>query len=186
VIAVVDEPATKFAGLVSGELDVAGISPAMATLVARDPLLQLETPPVLFTTVLAFNTTRPPFDDARVRRAVAAAINRQRIVDAAVAGYGVPATQAVPPGVFPDAPTPRAPIQTSPAVLLDSAQWLVGPDGVRSRNGKPLEITLITVGSGDLAAEQLLQDDLRRVGITLTIRTVELAAFLASLRADVK
>ncbi len=186
VIAVVDEPATKFAGLVSGELDVAGVSPAMASLVARDPLLQLETPPVLFTTVLAFNTTKPPFDDARVRRAISASINRQRIVDAAVAGYGVPATHAVPPGVFPNEPLGHSEPATAAASLLDSAQWLLGADGVRVREGKRLEVELITVGSGDLAAEQLLQDDLRRVGITLTIRTVELAAFLTSLRAEEK
>ncbi|MGZ8493460.1 MAG: ABC transporter substrate-binding protein, partial [Gemmatirosa sp.] len=33
VVAVVDEPSTKFAGLVSGELDVAGVAPTMAALV---------------------------------------------------------------------------------------------------------------------------------------------------------
>ena len=36
VVAVVDEPTTKFAGLVSGELAVAGIAPTMASLVSRD------------------------------------------------------------------------------------------------------------------------------------------------------
>jgi peptide/nickel transport system substrate-binding protein len=128
-------------------------------------------------------------------------INRQRIVDAAVAGYGVPATHAVPPGVFSDdaelgnVPSGNVPSGDVPsgtatpgtaAALLDSARWQLGADGVRSRDGTRLEVTLITVGSGDLAAEQLLQDDFRRVGIALTIRTVELAAFLASLRAEKK
>ncbi|NCW45481.1 MAG: hypothetical protein EBV77_08410 [Gemmatimonadaceae bacterium] len=60
VVAVVDEAATKFAGLVSGELDVAGVSPTMARLVRQDPSLRLLSPPALFSTVLAFNTTRPP------------------------------------------------------------------------------------------------------------------------------
>ena len=50
VVAVVDEAATKFAGLVSGELDMAGIAPSMAKLVANDRTLALRTPPALFTT----------------------------------------------------------------------------------------------------------------------------------------
>src|SRR5690606_14038604 len=60
VVAVVDEAATKFAGLVSGELDLAGVSPVMAHLVTRDPTLELLEPPVLFSNVIAFNTTKPP------------------------------------------------------------------------------------------------------------------------------
>lgn len=186
VIAVVDEPATKFAGLVSGELDVAGISPAMAGLVQRDPLLVLENPPVLFTTLLAFNTTRAPFDDVRVRRALSLALDRQRIVDAAVSGYAVPAATAIPPGVLGDAPTASGPDSAGAAEALTQAGWLRTADGVRTRDGERLELTLLTVGSGDLAVEQLLQSDLARIGVALTIRTVELATFLAELRADDK
>lgn len=186
VIAVVDEPATKFAGLVSGELDVAGISPAMAGLVSRDPLLVLETPPVLFSTMLAFNTTRAPFDDARVRRAVSMALDRHRIVEAAVAGYAVPSTSAIPPGIFGDAQLAPPADSAGAAALLESAGWTLATDGVRGRNGERLAVTLLTVGSGDLAVEQLLQDDLRRIGIALTVRTVELASFLAGMRAPVK
>lgn len=188
VIAVVDEPATKFAGLVSGELDVAGISPAMAELVVRDPQLVLENPPVLFTTVLAFNSTASPFSDGRVRRAVSVAINRQRIVDAAVAGFALPSRSVVPPGVLAvPSPPEAAPVDSAAASrLLDTAGWRRQGSDVRRRAGQALEITLLTVGTGDLAVEQLLQDDLRRVGIALTIRSVELASFLAELRAPEK
>ncbi len=193
VIAVVDEPATKFAGLVSGDLDMAGVSPAMAGLVSRDPLLQLETPPVLFTTMLAFNTTRAPFDDVRVRQAVSLALNRERIIDVAVAGYAVPATSAIPPGVFsavlysamqgPSEPGAKA---SRANALLDGAGWRLSASGTRTRNGSPLAVTLLTVSTGDLAVEQLVQDDLRRVGIAVTIRSVELATFLTQLRAPAK
>ncbi len=186
VIAVVDEPATKFAGLVSGDLDVAGISPSMASLVSRDPLLVLETPPVLFTTMLAFNTTRAPFNDLAVRQAVSLALNRQRIVDAAVAGFAVPAAQAVPPGVFGDAPVPAIANVDSANALLDRAGWTRGTNGSRSRDGQSLSFTLLTVSTGDLAVEQLIQDDLRPLGIGVTIRSAELATFLSALRATEK
>lgn len=187
IVTVVDEASTKLAGLVSGDLDVAGVSPSTAVLVSRDPLLVLETPPVLFTTVLAFNTTRPPFDDARVRRAVGLAVNRVRLVDAAVAGFGIPTAQLVPPGIFDETmPPARAADTTTAAGLLDAAGWRRGPDGVRRRGGQPFSVSLLTAGSGELAAEQLLQADLRAIGLDVTLRPLELATFLTILRADDK
>jgi len=185
--AVVDEAATKFAGLVSGELDVAGVSPTMAQLVREDPSLRLLSPPVLFSTVLAFNSTRAPFDDDRVRRAVSLAVQRQQLVDAAVAGFGTPATSALPAGlpVSPAvAPAHDATRQARLAdSLLDAAGWRrTASGGIRSRNGRPLELTLLTVGSGDMAVEQLVQADLAARGIAVNIRVAELASFLATVR----
>lgn len=186
VVAVVDEAATKFAGLVSGELDMAGISPSMARLVAGDSTLALETPPALFSTLIAFNTTRAPFDDARVRRAISLSLNRRRVVDAAVAGFGTPAAGAIPPGVpvyvknTPEYNTGRA------DSLLEAAGWTRNAKGIRTKLGAPLHIRLLTVGSGDMAAEQLVQADLRERGIELEIQVRELATFLSQVRATKK
>ncbi|MDP1857218.1 MAG: peptide ABC transporter substrate-binding protein [Gemmatimonadaceae bacterium] len=184
VIAVVDEPTTKFAGLVSGDLDLAGISPVMAPLVQRDPTLEVISYPVSFISALVFNASRPPFDDVRVRRAVSAAIDRARIVKVALAGYATPATGAVSPD-HPHADTAVA-HPLDPASLLDSAGWLAAADGRRARNGRALHFTLLTVGSGDNALEQLLQADMRRVGVSMDIRQMEFGAFLVQARATPK
>ncbi|MGH7647376.1 MAG: ABC transporter substrate-binding protein, partial [Gemmatimonadaceae bacterium] len=96
VIAIVNEPSTKFAGLVSGELDVAGISPAMAGLVRGDPSLRVIEYPVQVSYGIVFNVGRAPFDDARVRRAIGVAIDRRRIVQAALYGFATPAVGPVP------------------------------------------------------------------------------------------
>lgn len=48
-------------------------------------------------TVLALNLRRKPFDDVRVRRALAHAIDRQAIVDGAMFGYGTPIGSFFPP-----------------------------------------------------------------------------------------
>jgi peptide/nickel transport system substrate-binding protein len=185
VVAVVDEPTTKFAGLVSGELDLAGISPTMADLVTRDPHLRLITYPVFFATGVVFNAARSPFDDLRVRRAVNGAINRERIVQVALAGYAAPADGPVPPE-HPFAVVERGADPVNVDSLLDAAGWLRQAGGLRSRGGVPFRFTLLTVGSGDNAVEQLIQGDLRQRGIDMEIRQLELGAFLAEARASPK
>jgi peptide/nickel transport system substrate-binding protein len=181
VIAVVDEPTTKFAGLASGDLDFAGIAPTMAALAERDPTIDVVDYPVPFSTTLVFNVHRAPFDDVRVRRAIDLSIDRERIVEAALAGYGTPAAGPVPP----ENPLAwRVTMSRDPArsdSLLDAAGLNRGPDGRRR-----LSIQLLTVGSGDNAVEQLIQADLAERGIRVEIRQLEMAAFLARARAREK
>ncbi|HEY2067272.1 MAG TPA: ABC transporter substrate-binding protein [Gemmatimonadaceae bacterium] len=186
VIAVVDEATTKFAGLASGELDMAGISPAAASLASRDATLRVVTYPVLFGTGLFFNTTRPPFDDARVRRAVARSLDRPRIVEVALAGFGEPASSPVPP---------ESPLAWHPAVtrdtadadrLLDAAGWRRAQGGMRRRGGRPLSVEMLSVGTGDNVVEQLVQADLAARGIDVRVRQTEMGSFLTAARAHDK
>ena len=186
VVAIVDEATTKFAGLVSGELDVAGIGPLQAELVANDPALRVLTYPVLFASTIVLNTSQPPFDDPRVRHALSFAIDRERVIDAALAGYAVPAAGPVPPDnplALPDSAR-RDPVAADS--LLDAAGWPRGPDVWRERDGRRLEFTLLTVGSADNAIEQLIQADLADRGIRMEIRQMEMGAFLGEARASEK
>jgi len=186
VVAVVDEPTTKFAGLAAGELDFAGISASMAGLARRDPTMVVRDYPVLFTTGIVFNSHRAPFDDVRVRRAVSLSLDRIRIIAAALAGFGTVASGPVPPEI-PLALDDDLPVHNSAMAdaLLDSAGWKLGADGWRAR-GRPLEFELLTVGSGDNAVEQLVQADLAARGIRMRVRQMELGAFLARARATTK
>jgi len=186
VIVVVDEATTKFAGLASGDLDVAGIAPSMASLVRRDPSLRVLDYPVLFTVGLVFNTHRPPFDDPRVRHAIDLAIDRSRILSAALAGYGTPAAGPVPPdNPFALEAQPEHDTKLADS-LLDIAGWHRGRNGLRARDGRSFAVQLLTVGSGDNALEQLVQADLAERGIRLGIRQVELGRFLTEARAPRK
>ncbi len=186
VIAVVDEATTKFAGLASGELDVAGVSPNMAALVRRDPTLRLVDYPILFETGIVLNTHRPPFNDVRVRQAISLAIDRERIVQAALDGFGRPAAGPVAPEVPYADTTPPVFDPARADSLLDAAGWRRGADGRRMRGGHAFAFDLLTVGTSDDALEQLVQADLAARGITMGIRQMELGAFLSEARARPK
>jgi oligopeptide transport system substrate-binding protein len=55
--------------------------------------------PYTATTYVQFNTTRHPFDDPRVRRALSLAIDRKAIADRVLATGQVPAYSLIPPGM---------------------------------------------------------------------------------------
>src|SRR5690242_13293020 len=159
IVVVVDEPATKLAALTAGELDMAGIQPAHASFVARDPHLTVLTYPLLFTYVIALNTRRQPFTDLAARRRVDAAIDRREIVEGYLYGYGTPARTPVPPDVPGYVPV------ASPANSV-------------AESGPPLRFELLTVGSGEAPLEQMVQSRLRAAGMMVDIRQLELSAFL--------
>jgi len=160
VLAVVDEPVTKLAALVAGELDVAGIQPANAEYVRRDPRLRLLDYPLLFTYGIVLNTRRPPFDRVELRRAVSAGLDRRELVEGYVYGFGTPAF--------------------GPAGADGSGREWTGGGGslLPPAPSAPVRFELLTVGSGDGVLEQMLQAQLARAGFEVTIRQLELSAFL--------
>ncbi len=182
VVVVVDEATTKLAGLVTGDLDVAGVEPMHAALLRRDRDLRLVDYPALMTYGLVWNTRRPMFADPRLRRALTLALNRREMVDAYLYGFGVVADGPVPPWHPLAVPVPAVPFDRAASrALLDSLGWTAGsPDGIRRRAGRPLAFTILTVGSADNMLEELIQADLRAVGADVAVRQLELGTFLAT------
>ena len=101
----------------------------------------------------------PPFASLAARRRFDAALDRREIVDGYLYGFGTPARSPVPPDVPGYVPVAR--------------------DTTTSRGGAPLRFELLTVGSGEAPLEQMVQAQLRAVGMDVTIRQLELSAFLA-------
>jgi peptide/nickel transport system substrate-binding protein len=144
-----------------------------------DPQLLPETK-AIFTPIpdfhdLHFNLRDPVVGDVRVRQAVARAIDRSRLIQAATHGAGI-ATDSDEPLLSwaYDAHLPHIPYEPSVSRrLLDEAGWRAGANGMRSKNGASLTVQLAIsptgVGGSRLAAA-VIQRYLREVGIDVTIK----------------
>lgn len=103
----IEEASTAFALYENNELDTAGVPLPEMDRVRADPELSEEffSAPVPCTYYYGFNNQKAPFDNANVRRAFSAAIDRQSLVENVLQGGQIPATSFAPPGIF-GAPEP--------------------------------------------------------------------------------
>jgi len=117
------------------------------------------------------NTTRAPFDDIRVRRAVNLAIDRAALARG-FAGEAVPTAQVLPPGV-----PGRRRVDPSPAPDIARARALVAKAGAA---GTPVSVWGAT-GEPSPAVTGLLERTLDRIGLRATPRLWDRSTMLATL-----
>ena len=170
------DPMTRIAELRAGGIDVLPEVPADALGFFRHRagygVLSEGGPHVWF---LILNTKKAPFDDARARRAVNLAVDKQRIVDRVLEGTATVAPGAIP-AAFGDAHDPGVrPYPHDP----ERAKALLAAAGVAP--GTELSCLIPKGGSGMLEPELMataIQADLAKVGLVLRIRTWEWNAYL--------
>jgi len=138
-------------------------------------------PPVLRTVplheirYLALNTTRPPLDNPRVRRALALALDRTALVEKVLNGGQQPALSFVPPGL--GGYQPGARLTGTP----DEARRLLAEAGFHGGRGFPrLELTSWTASPVLEAVQQMWKQEL---GIEVAIVQREARTHLAALAA---
>ncbi|MAY48227.1 MAG: ABC transporter substrate-binding protein [Rhodobacteraceae bacterium] len=88
----ISDPTAAFAAMMAEDVDVFTGFPAPENLpqFEADPRFQVLVGSTEGETILGMNNGQPPFDDIKVREAVAHAIDRQAIIDGAMYGYGTP------------------------------------------------------------------------------------------------
>ncbi|MFT6090074.1 ABC transporter substrate-binding protein [Sulfitobacter sp.] len=88
----ISDPTAAFASVMAEDVDVFVGFPAPENLPQfdADPRFQVLVGSTEGETILAMNNKQAPFDNVKVREAVAHAINRQAIIDGAMFGYGTP------------------------------------------------------------------------------------------------
>ena len=88
----VSDENTRMLQLQNGEADLVEDVPyAQIATVKANPDLRLTELPYPTSIFLTLNTAKPPFDDRHARRAVSLAIDRAKVLQAALLGYGKPA-----------------------------------------------------------------------------------------------
>jgi peptide/nickel transport system substrate-binding protein len=132
---------------------------------------------------LTLNAGSGPLQDVRVRRALCEGFDIREIYAKVVHGIGSLGVGLQPPwSTWYDQtlrPCAHDPVQARK--LLDQAGWHVGPDGIRTKDGKPLQITFTTV-AGIIDREQtavILQSRWREIGVDTQIKTFPAATFFA-------
>lgn len=137
----------------------------------------------LESTVLVFNSAKPPLSDARVRKAISLAIDNGALVDEVLLGQGRPGADSL---VHPDSPwaLPAGVHELDPArarrLLAEAGFSARDPDGVRERSdGLRLELSVLVASSEprhgravELAAQQLAP-----LGVKVTVEALDPVAF---------
>jgi dipeptide transport system substrate-binding protein len=101
IFSITPDASVRWAKLQKGECHVMPYpNPADLEAIKKDPNVQILEQAGLNVGYLAYQTTKKPFDDVRVRKAVNMAINKKAIVDAVFLGSGVPAKNPIPPSMW--------------------------------------------------------------------------------------
>ena len=177
VLRPIPDPATRLAAVRAGEVDLAsGLAADQTPALTRQGLQVLARPGVQ-TLYLRLHARRPPLDDVRVRRALAHAIDVDRIITTLYGGRARRVAAPFPPDVFgydpAAAPTPYDPARAR-ALLSEAGQ----ADGLRltleaPRGRYPRDDQL------PQAVTAFWQD----VGVVVETRVVEWAAYLQKVNA---
>jgi len=96
----IGDPSAQIASLKAGDIDVIAydVSPENALLLEKDPKFKVLNGYTTTKVILSTNNSRKPFNDVRIRRAMAHAIDRTALIKGAMSGYGVPIGSHMDPG----------------------------------------------------------------------------------------
>ncbi|SDR02366.1 peptide/nickel transport system substrate-binding protein [Curtobacterium sp. UNCCL20] len=182
---VVPEASVRTGSLQSGQLDaISSVQPSdVDTLQSQYELVTRANPGQVFG--LTFNQKRPLVSDLVVRKAIAQAVDPKTVRDTSLNDLFKVATSVLgstTPG-YVDTSSSLDHDPTAAASALDAAGWKKGSDGIRSKDGTKLQLKLIWItnfGPNQTSLE-LIQQELKKVGVGLTLESGTVPQYLATL-----
>lgn len=166
VFRVIADPSAAYAALLSGDVDAFPNYPAPENLPAleKDKRFSVVVGSTEGETILAINNQKAPFSDVRVRRALAHAVDKAAIIEAAMFGYGVPIGSHFPPhdkdyvdltGLYPHSPEEARRLLAEAGFASGlKARLALPPPSYARRGGEIIEAQMRAVGV-ELEIEQL-------------------------------
>lgn len=165
------DPAVELNALLSGEVDwIDTVPPEWLDGLKGDGRMVFETVPAGDYAYFALNQRREPFDDVRVRRAIAMAIDREAIAEAARFGVATPNQTAIPPSSF--WYHDYAPYRPAD---LEGARALLEEAGVE---GLTIEFLVTSDFPETVTGAEIIADQLQPLGIEVRISDVDFATWL--------
>lgn len=178
----VSEPSLRVAAVQSGQADVAYNASPQELKSLKQAGFTIATPRYLgFVNGLAVNTKLEPYNDVKVRQAFQAGINRKEIIDTVYTPDWKLATSFIQSNV-PGATDHSNLLAYNPGKaekLLDEAGWTKGANGIRSRDGKQLSLTLYSNPylATSKAIDELIAQQLGKIGWKVFIRAYDVVTF---------
>lgn len=165
------EGTNRTIGLETGEVDVAyDLEPIDKMMVQGNDNLDFVEEPSLSMAYLGFNVKKAPLDNLKIRQAISYAINVQDIIDVAYQGSATKANSPIGPKVFGYNPNAKS-YEYNP----EKAKQLLKEAGFE--NGVDLKLWVNDNPTRrDIAV--IMQDQLKQVGINVTIEMLEWGAYL--------
>jgi peptide/nickel transport system substrate-binding protein len=159
----------RFISLRSGDLDMIEEAPYPAVNeIKKGKIADIKLAPATIAgfRMIKMNVEAPYYKDARVRRAVAYAVDRKAYIEGAAFGHGEAAYQVYPKGwkwYFDDVKNIELDLEKAKALLAEAGY----PNGFKS----PLEVR-----QGEEAENMMLQSQLKKIGIDLEINSMDFAS----------
>ena len=184
---IIPDLATMFLELKAGNIDYMGLTPLQYLRQTDTPKFKKNYRKYKYLsfayTYLGYNLLNPEFQDRRVRQAISYAIDKDEIIEGVLLGLGEVATGPYKPGTWQYNPdVKRYPYDPERSRrLLKEAGWIdTDGDGIREKDGKPFEFTVITNQGNNQRSKtaEIIQRRLAEVGIKMKIRTLEWATFI--------
>jgi peptide/nickel transport system substrate-binding protein len=166
----ISEPSTALSALQAGEIDWTDSIPTQRVAQLKDDdSITLAATPSNDYWYLALNEARAPWNDVRVRQAIAYAIDRNAIVQATSYGTAVANQLAIPKG------NPWYTPYDAYRHDVEKAKSLLAEAGAAPQR---LDMLVTTEYPETVTAAQIIADNLAPLGITVNIRTVDFATWL--------
>jgi peptide/nickel transport system substrate-binding protein len=185
---VIPENSAQETELLSGSVDMimSGRAERIVELDRRPDIRMIvrPSPNYLF---IGWNSRRPGFDDARVRRALTMAIDRQRLIDGLRAGFGEVAIGPVGPfhWAFDSALRPLPHDPEAARALLADAGWVDrnGDGFVQDESGRTLAFSLKIPAGNEFNRDvaEVVRQDLARIGVRLRTDPTEFATMVSDI-----
>ncbi|MBT1622726.1 ABC transporter substrate-binding protein [Curtobacterium flaccumfaciens pv. oortii] len=183
---VVPEASVRTGSLQSGQLDaISSVQPSdVDVLKSQYELVTRANPGQVFG--LTFNQKRPIVSDLVVRKAIAQAVDPKAVRDTALNDLFTVADSVLgstTPGYADTSSGAPAYDPKAAAAALDDAGWEKGSDGIRSKDGTKLQLKLVWItnfGPNQTSLE-LIQQELGKVGVGVTLESGTVPQYLANL-----